>query len=69
MQANSATTFRVLNNIEKSIRTFNIESATIAWSGENLELRAQAAAYYTDEVGAGEVTKTVYADDTKRRSK
>lgn len=47
VEADSATTMRVLNNIERSIREFNIERATIEWSGEStLTLHASANAYY-----------------------
>lgn len=47
VETDSATTMRVLDNIERSIREFNIERAKIEWSGEStITLRANATAYY-----------------------
>ena len=60
VEANSATTMTVLNNIERSIREFDIQSATINWSGEDsLSLRAQALAYYVDPSSIIETNKTI----------
>ncbi len=62
VEGGSENTFRVLSNIEKSIRPFDVEAATISWSGENsLSLRAQAMSYYTKEVKAKEEQKTITA--------
>lgn len=64
VEANSEKTLNVLDNIEKSIRTFEVSSATISWSGEDrLELRASANSYYTDSVSVQENTRTVYATE------
>ena len=64
VEADSEKTLNVLDNIEKSIRTFEVSSATISWSGENrLELRASANAYYTNSLAVQETTKTVYANE------
>lgn len=64
VEADTDVTMEVLNNIEKSIRSFDIRSATIGWTGESrLELRAQASAYYTSEVEVAEKKETVYATD------
>lgn len=64
VETDSKTTLNVLDNIEKSIRTFEVNSATISWSGEDrLELRASANSYYTDNVSVQENTKTVYATE------
>ncbi len=60
VEADSGTTMRVLDNIERSIREFNIERATIEWgSNDALILQAQATAYYMDESSLSEATKTV----------
>lgn len=60
VDASSDTTMNVLNNIERSIREFNIEKATIEWGGTNtLKLQAQATAYYTDRDSIVETTKTM----------
>lgn len=60
VEANSSTTMNVLHNIERSIREFNIERATIEWGSDNtLQLEAQATAYYMDEIGITETTTTI----------
>ena len=68
VEANTATTHKVLENIEKSIRSFDINSASISWSDDNLELSAQASAYYTEEVGAKEESKTLYASKEAQKA-
>ena len=63
VEADTGTTMNVLNNIERSIREFNIERATIEWGGNNtLTLQAQATAYYMDESTITETTKTLKAE-------
>lgn len=60
VEAASDTTFNILKNIERSIREFNINNATIEWGSENaLELKANATAYYMDESGIVESTKNM----------
>lgn len=60
IEADSATTMRVLLNIERSIREFNIERATIEWSGaDTLSLQANATAYYMDPSSIVERTETI----------
>ena len=65
----------LLQNIERSIRTFDFQSATISWteSEDNertLELTAQALAYYTNRIEASETTKTIYASkDAEKKAK
>ena len=48
---------RALDKIEKSIREFDITSATIEWTNSGLSLNALANAYYLED--AGELEKTV----------
>ena len=67
VEADSATTRRVLNNLERSIRAFNISTATISWSGGNLELKAEANSYYTKAKSLTENKKTVYASKTAEK--
>ena len=68
VETDSNTTLKVLNNIERSIREFDIATATIEWSGsDRLSLKAQAAAYYTQESGVKETTKTVYASNAAKK--
>ena len=43
---------------------FDIQNATIKWSGDDqLSLRANATAYYTDESSISETTKTIKGGD------
>lgn len=63
VEAGSATTMKVLDSIEHSIREFDIERATIEWGGnDNLVLRAQATAYYMDPSTITETVKTITGD-------
>ena len=60
VEANTGITKTVLSNIERSIREFNINRATIEWaSSETLVIQAQASAYYMNESALQEATKTV----------
>ncbi len=69
VEANSAKTLSVLSTIERSIRTFDITSATIEWIGEDtLKLGASARAYYTSEQSLSQKTVTVYADAKKKNT-
>ncbi len=55
-------TMKVLTNIEKSIRTFDIMNAAIEWAGdERLTLQAQANAYYAKDSGVVESDVVEYA--------
>ncbi len=66
IEADPATTVRVLSNIERSIREFNITRASIEWSKKNtLILQAQANTYYTGKSSITETTKTIKPGDTK----
>ncbi|MBQ3353400.1 hypothetical protein IJG89_03635 [Candidatus Saccharibacteria bacterium] len=64
IEADSDTTKTILDNIERSIREFNIEKASISWeSDDTLSLSAQAAAYYMDESSIVEETTTIKAEN------
>lgn len=70
IEADSAATLRVLNNLEKSIREFSISKASIEWSGDNeLSLQAKATAYYSSESSLAEDTQTVYASEAAKKVK
>lgn len=63
VEADSGTTMSVLNNIDRSIREFNIQTATIEWNGDNnLLLQAKATAYYNNKSMITEVKKTIRED-------
>ena len=62
-EVDAGVTMNILHNIERSIREFNIERATIEWSKDNtLSFRAQATAYYMDEASLVKTEETIYAD-------
>lgn len=66
VEAGTATTVRVLNNIERSIREFNVERATIQWSSnDTLNLQAQATAYYMTPTTLTEANRIVRAGGSK----
>ena len=68
VESSAEKTLTVLNNIERSIRTFDIQSATISWSNKDfLTLDAQGVAYYTEDSGLRESTETVYATDNAKK--
>lgn len=71
----SAKVHKALDTIEKSIRNFDIASATISWSGgtmserntyipETIELNATYRAYYSNSVTIEKQSKKICADDT-----
>lgn len=60
--------YAVLKNIERSIRSINLEQATLEWSGENsITFGAQAAAYYVDAYELVEVSKTIMANGGSKK--
>jgi hypothetical protein len=71
-------TTRLLQNLEKSIRSFSFRTATITWKSDEsdtgdthldkLELSAQALAFYTKQITASETTKTIYATKEAKKA-
>ena len=62
VESETPTTIGFLENVERSIREFNIERATIEWAQDGkLVLQAQAAAFYMKPSELTEVTETVKA--------
>lgn len=53
----------LLENMELSIRTFNITRANFEWNNGRLNMKANANAYYSSDLTARETTKTVYGGD------
>lgn len=67
IESDSATTLKVLDNIERSIREFGISSATIEWGNNNaLNLSIQASAYYINGIKISESTKTLNPKGAKK---
>lgn len=67
VEADTGTTMNVLSNIERSIREFDIERATIEWGGDNtLVLNAQANAYYMETSTISEVETTIKPEEAKK---
>lgn len=72
IREDAGTTTKLLQNLEKSIRSFSFKNATISWSGyeqgePKLELTAQALAFYTNRITASENTKTIYASKEAKK--
>ena len=65
IEADSGTTMNVLNNIERSIRQFDIKRATIEWNNGALNLQFQANAYFTNEAAIKETTKTITPEENQ----
>lgn len=64
IETDAATVMRVLDNINRSIREFDINQAKIEWSGsDSLSFRAQATAYYTDPSALVEKNTTMRRDN------
>ena len=60
IEADAGTVYRLLDNVERSIRNFNVERATINWSSNNsIELSANASAYYMTPSELSVATKTI----------
>ena len=58
---------RALNNIERSVREFDITSGTIEWTNSGLSLNALADAYYLEDAAEIEKTVVIKASDKTRR--
>ena len=66
VDADTGTTMNVLHNVERSIREFNIERATIEWGGaDSLKLNASATAYYMDRSQIVKGTNVIKLGDKK----
>ena len=67
VEADSATTIKFLDNIERSIREFDIKSATIEIVKDGtLNLSAQADAYYTTPSVLTETSKVIKSGDNDK---
>lgn len=58
----------ILDRIEKSVREFNVSTATIEWVTAGLSLNAAMNSYYLDDAKALEETETLYASAKARRT-
>lgn len=66
VESDSETTIKFLSNVERSIREFDVKTATIEWGSNNtLLLNAQAAAYYMEPSTLVEITTTINPGDKK----
>ncbi|MBR2803103.1 hypothetical protein IKE19_00780 [Candidatus Saccharibacteria bacterium] len=60
IETDAAEVREILDNIERSIRDFDIKRATFEWTSDTaLSLRAQATAYYMDPISISETTNTI----------
>lgn len=62
IESDSRTTMTVLQNLERSIREININTALIESKGDLLRVQANATAYYTEPVTFLEKTEQVRGD-------
>ena len=62
IEANTNTTMKVLDNLEKSIREINVKTARIEMSGEILKVEASAEAFYTEPAVLNEAIEEVRGD-------
>jgi hypothetical protein len=68
VESETPTTVGFLENVEHSIREFNIERATIEWAqGGKLVLQAQASAFYMTPSELVETTETIKATKGTKR--
>lgn len=63
VEAESKVVLNVLDKIERSIREYNFEKATIEWGRDGLILTAKMASYYVDKSELIELRKTVKGKD------
>lgn len=67
VEADTATTVNFLENVERSIREFDVERATIEWASDGrLGLQAQAEAFYMTPSKITESTQTIKAEKKKK---
>ena len=63
ISASAGTTMNILDHIERSIREFDVKTATIEYSGSGeFDLKARAYAYYMEEPAITETTKSITPD-------
>lgn len=68
VEAGDSKTLEVLSNINKSIREFSVTTATIEWaSGGQLNVKANANAYYVSPVETSESMTTVRANSSTKK--
>ncbi len=61
LNGSGPTVIRILNNIDRSIRSFDINSATVEWTNTGISVQARANAFYLDTIWGLETDKTVKA--------
>lgn len=69
MEGSAPVVLTTLDNIEKSIREFDINTANVEWTNSGISLQASADAYYLTDNTSFETTETVYASDKARKAK
>lgn len=68
VEGDGTTVLKVLDNIERSIREFNVRSASVEWTTAGLSLQAQANAYYLADEVVLEKDQTIRATDVKKKT-
>jgi hypothetical protein len=67
IESDSDVTMEVLNNIERSIREFDLNNVNVEWAENGyLNLSARASAYYVEPSTIIETRKTIKAEGDKK---
>ena len=69
LETDAQTVYTVLDNIEHSVREFNIQQAMISSNASTLSLSAKATAYWVEPTALQEVQKTIKFDESKKGKK
>lgn len=60
IEASAGTVTNLLSNVERSIRNFNVERATIKWSSNNaVDFQANATAFFMEPTALDVITKVI----------
>lgn len=69
IEGSDGVTMTTLNNLEHSIRDFDVTSAVFEWTNTGISMQASANAYYLDQASELETTRTVYASKKAKETK
>ncbi len=67
IEGSDGVTMTTLNNLERSIRDFDVTSAVFEWTNSGISMQASANAYYLNQENELETTRTVYASEKARK--
>lgn len=67
IEGSDGVTLTTLNNLERSIRDFDVTSAVFEWTSSGISMQASANAYYLDQESELETKRTIYASEKARK--